>query len=308
MRWTALIWALPTLFLAVGALAQDLDDLDDLDEGVVLEEPFEYGIQPNTWGLSAHFGYLNVSNVLLRAQGIVVDVEFPDEASFSDMSLEGQLSFSPQIRLTRTIGRHWGIEAGAGFALGDFEQKLTGDLTNWVDRQGDNTVTETELQKGSYWIWQGEISAVWYPRGKGVFQPYLIGGGGGNLFDIDSSYIDGSTAGLFFSYGGGIKLVGDELYSIRIEVRNYHSNLNHEVGATFRELPNLSADALVQYPVSQLRDQSELTQAEIDAILAKLDLDPNAIDAQTPLPVPYEQYDNEAFSNLWISLGFEATF
>lgn len=308
MRWTALIWALPTLLLATAALAQDINDLDDLDEGVVLEEPFVPGIQPNTWGLSVHFGYLNVANTLLRAEGIVVDVEFPDEASFSDMTLDGQLSFSPQVRFTRTIGTHFGLEAGGGFALGDYQQNLTGELTNWVDADGDNTVTDTEIQKGSYWIWNTELSGVWYPRGRGVLQPYLIAGAGLDVYNIDSAYIEGGTNAFAFSYGAGLKLVGDEIYSIRIEVRNYHTTMNHSPADSFRELPNLSADRKVNYPVSRLVDQSELTQAEIDAILQQLDIDPSAIDAQTPLPVPYGKYESETMSSLWISVGFEATF
>lgn len=308
MRWTALIWALPLLLSAVAAQAQNLDELEDLDEGVVLEEPFERGIQPNSWGLVVLFGYRNVSNTLLEANGIVVDVEFPDEASFADMKLEGAQSFSPQVRLTRTLGRNFGIELGGGFSLGDFQQTITSDLTNWVDPEGNNTVTPTELQKGSYWIWSGDLSAVWYPRGEGAVQPYLIGGGGVDWFDIDSVYIDGATTSTSFSYGIGLKLVGDELYSIRLEARNYHVSLDHNVARSFRKLPNLSADALIEYPVSRLVNINDLTQEQIDEILASLDLDNVDPSTLTALPVPYEGFDNQSFTNLWFSLGFEATF
>lgn len=308
MRWTALIWALPLLFCALPAVAQDIDDLEDLDEGVVLEEPFEHGIQPNSWGLAILFGYRNVSNTLLQAQGIVVDVEFPDEASFADMKIDGAQSFSPQLRLTRTIGRHFGLELGAGFALGDFEQSLESGIVNWVDPEGDNTVTETELQKGSYFVWTGELSGVWYPRGEGVVQPYLIGGGGIDWFDVDSGYIDGATTSTSFSYGVGLKLVGDDIYSIRLEARNYHVQLEHDVAQTFRRLPNLSADGLVDYPISRLVDIDDLSPEEVEAILGSLDLDNLDPETLTTLPVPYGNFDSESFTNLWFSIGFEATF
>ena len=98
MRWTALIWALPFLVCALPSWAQDIDDLDDLDEGVVLEDPFIAGVQPNSWGMAFLFGYRNVSNTLVRAEGIVVDVEFPDEAAFADMDLR---NFSVGARLVR---------------------------------------------------------------------------------------------------------------------------------------------------------------------------------------------------------------
>lgn len=308
MRWTALIWALPLLLCALPAMAQDIDDLDDLDEGVVLEDPFVYGVQPNKWGLTILFGYRDVSNTLLQAQGIIVDVEFPDDVSFADMKLTGEQSFSPQVRLSRTFGRHFGIEVGGGFSLGDFSQTIEGELTNWTDPESDNEVTETEIQSGSFWLWTGELSGVWYPRGKGVVQPYVIGGAGVDWFDIDSVYIDGASSSVAFSYGLGLKLVGDELYSIRLEVRNYHGTLENKVGATFRTLPNLSADALIDFPVSKLVDRADLTQAEIDAIFAALDLDPNGLEDLTVLPVPYDGYEKESYSNLWFSIGFEATF
>jgi len=286
MRWTALLWALPLLCCCVlPALAQDIDDLGDLDEGVVLEEPFHRGVQPNTWGLAILFGYRNVANTLLQADGIIVDVEFPDEASFADMKLKGEQSFSPQVRLTRTIGEHFGIELGGGFALGDYEQSIDSPLRNWVDPDGENDVTATETQKGSYWVWTGELSGVWYPRGRGVVQPYLIGGAGMENFDIDSDYIDGGTSSFVFSYGAGLKIVGDDLYSIRIEVRNYHTSLAHSVGQTFRRLPNLSADKLVDFPVSRLVDRDSLTPEEVAAIFEALDLDPASVEDVTLVPI-----------------------
>jgi hypothetical protein len=311
MRWTALIWALPFLVCALPAGAQDIDDLDDLDVGVVLEDPFIAGVQPNTWGLTFLFGYRNVSNTLLQAEGIIVDVEFPDEVAFADMELKGQQSFAPQVRLSRTFGRHFALELGGGFSLGDYKQNIKSEIVNWVDPDGENEVTETETQKGSYWIWNAELSGVWYPRGKGVLQPYLIGGIGQNWFDIDTSYIDGVTSSLAFSYGLGLRIVGDELYSIRMEVRNYHTALDHAVGDTFRELPNLRADRLIKFPVSSLVDINTLSDAEIAAILESLDLDPSIVEGEnavTVLPVAYGGYEEETFMNLWISLGFEATF
>jgi len=311
MRWTALIWALPFLACALPAGAQDIDDLDDLDVGVVLEDPFIAGVQPNSWGLTFLFGYRNVSNTLLHAEGIIVDVEFPDEVAFADMELKGQQSFAPQVRLSRTFGRHFALELGGGFSLGDYDQTIKGELVNWVDPDGDNEVSETETQKGSYWIWNAELSGVWYPRGKGVFQPYLIGGIGQNWFDIDTVYIDGVSSALAFSYGLGVRIIGDDLFSLRMEVRNYHTALEHAVGSTFRELPNLSADRLIQFPVSSLVDISELSDAEIAAILESLDLDPSIVEgdnAVTRLPVAYAGYEEETFMNLWISLGFEAAF
>ena len=55
------------LFASPPAGAQDLDDLDDLDEGVVLEEVFEPGVEPNTWEISASFGQADFAQDLLES-------------------------------------------------------------------------------------------------------------------------------------------------------------------------------------------------------------------------------------------------
>ena len=139
-------------------------------------------------------------------------------------------------------------------------------------------------------------------------QPYLIGGAGFDWWDVDSVYMAGATNSFSFSYGAGLRIVGDELYSIRLEIRNYHTGIAPEVGKTFLTLPNLSADALVDFPVSELVDRNSLTPEEVAAIFEALDLDPSAYQDLTLLPVAYSGYDEQTFMTLWFSLGFEATF
>jgi hypothetical protein len=67
----------------------------------------------------------------------------------------------------------------------------------------------------------------------------------------------------------------------------------------------------VDYPISQLVPITDLSPEEIAAILDGLDLDESVVTGDNPvsaLPVAYPEYEKQTFSNLWVSLGFQATF
>lgn len=316
MRRFASFWAVAALLLALPATAQDIDDLDDLDEGVVLESPFEPGIEPNVWELSLNFGNVGYATTLVEADGIVVDVEDPVTALYADTALEGESSFNPQFRVGRTFGTHFALEASFGFAIGDFEQTAS-NFVSWSDPNDDNTLTEVEREKGSYFVYTQELAGVYYPRGEGRVQPYLIGSIGQSYWELDSNYVDGITDNLAFSYGAGLRIVADDLYSFRVEVRQYRQNVQFELADTFFELPNLDADGLVDFPVSRLQTVAEanLSEPEILAILDSLDLDPEEFrsdDGTFPqsllLPRPYPELEEQTYTSLFISAGFTAAF
>ena len=148
MRWTAPLFGAVLLMtvIAPGAVAQDIDDLD---EGVVLETPFEPGIEPGVWELSMQVGYIDFSNKFMGAEGIIIDLEDPQQAIFADMELSGASSFHPQVRVGRTLGNHFVFENSIGFAIGDFEQNVSGAQEKWTDQLGTNEFTEIEREQGS---------------------------------------------------------------------------------------------------------------------------------------------------------------
>lgn len=315
------------LWLAAPAVAQDIDDLD---EGVVLEKPFVVGIEPGVWELTLQVGYLDLSNVLMRADGIVTDVEGAKDAIFSDMEISGEQSFHPQLRVTRTFGRHFALENSVGFAIGDFLQSASGVGTKWTDPNGDNVLTDLEREKGSYFLWMHDHGLAWYPRGEGRVQPYLVAGAGSQVYFLDSKYVEGSASGFAFSYGAGLRVVGDDLYSLRIEVRNYHTSVRFAPGSVFETRQDLRGESLIDFPVSRLVPGNQLTEAQVRAAAAQLGLDVETarspetdvdwlqIDPSTGrfrfddpnvlIPQPYDEYDEESYSNLWISAGFTAAF
>lgn len=301
------------LLPATVALAQD--DLQELDEGVVVEEPFVPQVEGNAWELTILLGYLDLGQELVGAEGLLVDVENPQEALYGDMTLDGEsTSFSPQAKVAYTLGNNFAVGAALGFAVGDYQQKV-GELESWTDPTDENnTLTENEILSGSYWMWTYEGTVDYYPLGGGGrLQPYLSGGVGQNHYFIDSRYIEGQARGLAFSVGGGLRIVGDELFNVKIEVRNYWTTVDYEPGDEWIDggIPNLSGDGLVSFPISTLVDRSELTDAEYREIIERLGLpdDPTtSADDLQRVPQVFEDYEERSYSNLYFSLGLTAAF
>jgi hypothetical protein len=307
MRWIA--W--PCLALIMMAPAPSAaQEAAELDEGVAVETPFVVGVEPGVWELGLQVGYLNLNHRLFGATAIVVDVEDPSTAIFGDMEVSGESSFHPQLKINRTFGRHFAFESALGFTVGDYQQSVVeGSLELWIDPSDPgNELTDLERERGSYFMWMYEGSGVWYPLGEGRVQPFVTGGVGFQQYNIDSKYLGGASSSVAFSYGGGLRVIGDDLYSFRLEVRNYHTSIQFDVAQEFIEVPNLTADGLVRFPVSRLVNRSELSEEEYDRILAELELDQVGLQPAR-VPVRYaEQFAKEAFSNLWISIGFVAAF
>jgi hypothetical protein len=309
---------LATMILACAAPRAFAQPSDDLDEGVVIEEPFLAGIEPWTWELGLQVGYVDLNKTLLAVPSIVVDVENPADAIFADMELGGEWSFMPQVRVNYNLGRHWSFMNGVGFSIGDFLQSVSEDQEKWRNPDSVNTLTEEEIEKGSYFIFNHEHGLAFYPRGwwildhitsaEGAVQPFLSVLAGTQSIYLDSDYVTDRTSTFQLSYGGGLRIVGDDLYSISIEARYYHSKVQYGVDSYFREVIGLDGQSRVKFPVGQLHRTADLVaqygQDFVDKIVEQLGLD----GTEDKLPVAPDSYEKRNFNNLWISVGFVAAF
>jgi hypothetical protein len=309
MRWNAWLRAL-ALICPASALAQAQPA--PTDEGVVVEAPFVRGIEPNTWELGLQIGYLGLNHTLIESNEIVVDMEAPDELIFGSMELTGEFGFAPKFMLNRTFGSHLALENSVSFAFGDFEQSMTGAQAKWREVGSSNTLTENEIETGSFFALVQDHSLTYYPFGDGLLQPFVSGGIGSQWYELDSDYIaDGLTGAFSFSYGLGLRVVADDLYSFRLEVRNYHAQVEFEVADYWRVQQNEAGNALISVPVMRLVDFEDATVQEIEEIFQALDLPlPAPLDATTlpAVPVRVESFDPIDFTNLYFSLGFTAAF
>lgn len=309
MRWN--VWSCVLLLVCPAALDAQQQP-EQTDEGVVVETPFVVGIEPNSWEFGLQVGYLGLNHEFFSASSLVVDMEAPDELIFADMEIGGEFGFSPKLMFNRTFGSHFALENSIGVAFGDFDQSVQGSQAKWRNATGSNTLTENEVETGSFFALIQDHSFTYYPRGEGRLQPFVSAGVGSQWYELDSDYIkDGLTGAFGFSYGVGLRVVGDDLYSFRLEVRNYHAQIEFEPAERWRIQQNKAGDKLLSVPVMQLVDFENATQEEIEAVFARLDLPvPNPLDETTlpMVPVPVDSFEPVDFTNLYFSIGFSATF
>ncbi len=277
------------LFMALTAgicRAQDLDNLDDLeslDQDVVTEKPFEAGIDTDKWELSFQIGFMNLAQTLFRADQIVVKWNSKGKI-FGDMEVKGQSAFSPQLRIARNWG-HLGWQQTFGLTLTDFAQSVSNSKERSVSgNQGDVVLLETDLERGSLAMWYHDTALVYNVLTKGRVIPYLMGGVGGQYWYVDSSYINDTPPILAYNIGAGIRIVGDDLFSVTVEVRDYFSKVQHRSGAIFR--PGV------------VDPQDDTRQIDIPL---------SVLDAQGQ-EQPFSGFQKESLSSLWYSIGVVATF
>ena len=109
-------------------------------------------------------------------------------------------------------------------------------------------------------IFIGGVNGLIYPLGfgggvKGRWHPYLTGGFGYALYDLDSNYTDSSASGLNLDAGAGIKLIADNLIFVRAELLYQVHDIQFEPGKYFDQrdantvrVPVLEFDNLGRLP------------------------------------------------------------
>jgi hypothetical protein len=275
---------LPLLLAAVPASVHaqgldDLDDLDDLDEDVVTEKPFEPGIDAGKWEFIFHVGFLDLNKKLFGAENIIVDWQ-AEGRIYADMEIQGQNSFSPQFRMSRNWG-HWGWQSTVGLTLGDFEQTVSDLVIRPED--GGAVFGENDAETGSYFQWYHDHSVVYNVLTKGRLIPFLSAGIGGQYYYMDSAYVFDNTSAFTVSYGGGLRIVADDLFSVVLEAKGYRQTLKWPSRSVF--LQNVTDperdDVLIDIPMTVLEEGVER---------------------------PFTGFEEITLTNLWYSIGLVATF
>jgi len=277
-----LIFAIPNACWSQGL--DDLDDLEDLDQDVVTEKPFEPGITVDKWEVQLQIGFMSLTNTLFGADQIIVKWDAAGKL-FADMTIDGSSSFSPQIRFGRNWG-HIGWQSTLGMAMGNFTQRVSNVTERSVSgRPGEVVLDETDPETGSLVMWYQDQALVYNILTKGRVIPYVLGGIGAQYWVIDSTYIFNSQAAFTYSFGGGIRIVGDELFSVVFEIRDYVATVQHRSDAVFLDSQIDPGDdtRLVNIPMT-------------------------ALNPETGREEPFGGFEKVKNNNIWFSIGLVATF
>ena len=200
-----------------------------IDDGITEElvETVKYipAIEKGAWSLSMTLGYFNMNKTLMAHPNLIYKAT--DEAlSYADVSLENQAAFNPILRIGYNLTTWLALELQGGITFAQYEAKLVNP--RWVSPEGGTPAPVTDIgefdaEVRSSTIIIGNVNAVVYPLnlngdGTGRWHPYVTGGAGMATYSLDSDYIDDPASGLNINGGLGLKLIADDLISLRMEV------------------------------------------------------------------------------------------
>ena len=231
--------SLAICFLAVTAVAQTAQDAEQ-DKGFnlivggqlddeITEEPAEtvkyIPAIKKGWDLSLTLGFFNMTESLMQHNNLIYKAT-DEDLFYADVSLENKASFNPILRIGYNLTTWLALEMQGGITFSNYEAELTNPYS--VSPEGGTPspvleVGEFDAEKRSSTIVIANLNALWYPLnmdgdGTGRWHPYLTGGAGIATYELDSNYIDDPASGFNVDFGLGLKMIGDDLISIRAEI------------------------------------------------------------------------------------------
>lgn len=219
---------------------------DDAEEIVEEEEDqprFEPRIEPGEFALTLTLGYFGLSGDLLEHSNLIYKAT-DDEYFFGDIKLKADAAFNPILRLGYDVTSWLGLEGQLGMTFVEYNADITNprsvDPVNPGNPEDVAEMGDFDAEHRSAVISISNVNALIYPLsfnndGSGRWHPYLTGGVGYAYYSLDSDYIEGGSGALSFNGGFGMKLIGDDLISLRIEALYQIHTIDFEPGEVFRE-------------------------------------------------------------------------
>ena len=271
---------LAVLAAAPLALAQDQPESDEKvfnlivgDDGpAVIEEEVDEGpryepqIEPGRWSLSLTLGYVGSGGTLFEHDNLIYKA-LDDAFFYGDVAIEAESAFTPIIRVGHNLTAWLALEAQLGLAFAEYTASIDNPFS--VDPFGlESPVAVVELgefdrENRSVLMAVTNINAVFYPfnldgDGRGRWQPYLTGGLGYAMYNIDSDYTDSGAGGINVNAGIGVALIADDLITVRAELLYQIHSIEFEPGDYFQQ-----RDAgTVTVPVYEFTDTGQYDEVQ----------------------------------------------
>lgn len=221
-------------------LIVDADIGPDLAEETAEAERFQPAIEAGQWDLSLTLGYFLMDKTLLQHESIIYKATAEDYF-YGDVELKAESAFNPMLRLGYTLTPWLTLELAGGLTFAEYNATITNAMA--VNPEGGQPgpvqeIGEFDPEHRSMIVATGNIMGLWYPLnmdgdGRGRWHPYLTAGAGVALYNIDSNYTDSSTTSSNLTFGGGLKLIADDLVTIRAEVLYHVHTMEFSPAETF---------------------------------------------------------------------------
>jgi len=222
-------------------------------------------IEPGKFEIALTLGYMGLSKTLLQHDQIIYKAT--DELYYyGDVDLKGKSAFAPVLHLDYNLTSWFALEAKGTISFTDYLSDITNRSA--VSPEGGTPETDPEFgefdrESRSVLAFIADLNAVWYPLNMGGsresrWHPYLTGGLGQAIYNIDSNYTDETASGFDFNIGAGVRLIADDLVSLRVEVVQHF----HDIEFTPAEFFDVYNDGTVRVPVYEFDEVGQYDRVE----------------------------------------------
>lgn len=261
----AALWVLAVLLTGLAG-AQDQSEervfnlqvgekpLEDQVQDQVEKVKYKPALEGSKLDLSLTLGYFLMDKTLLKHDYIIY-LATDEFFYYGKMELQNEKGFNPIMRLSYSLTPWFALEAQTGITFAKYKGTITEPrrINPWLENPLPEVVAQVgqfDPESRSCLIWISNINGVWYPlstggKGSGRFHPYLTGGFGHALYNMDSNYTDDPANGFNVNAGFGIKMIADKRISLRAEVLYQH----HKVEFTPAEYFDVRDRETVKVPV-----------------------------------------------------------
>jgi hypothetical protein len=185
------------------------------------------GIYGGDLECSLTMGFLDLNTTLLHGSQLVY--KYTDAATYwGDVSLRGQSAFNPIVSLNYNLNSWLAFEPHFSISFSEYHAAITNRHYRANDDPeapilNDPPLEEFDAERRSVVTVHLGLNGIVYPfnlngDGKGRFQPFLLGGAQRSYFDLNSSYTGDTSASWTYRFGGGVRLITDDLISVRVQV------------------------------------------------------------------------------------------
>ncbi|MBU1675679.1 hypothetical protein KKA85_07840 [bacterium] len=224
--------------------------------------------------LTLTLGFWQINQEILAADGIIY--KYTDKTTyFGDVSLSGQAAFHPQLRLNYNLLPWFSLEPVVGFSVSEYRARIANalSLSNQAFGEEENLpmpvdeIGEFDAENRSCITLSTGMNAVFYPRdygnfGKGRWHPYLQGGAHHTWMTLNSDYTDAPAKMWDLSGGVGMRIIADDLISVRMEVMYHHMTVDFEPGRAFA----VRDEGNTRIPVTRwVEGEGQVSVADYDA-------------------------------------------
>ncbi|MBD3222099.1 hypothetical protein GF314_12740 [bacterium] len=256
-QYVVVLLSLLVVLATVPALAQDEAEteekvfnlivgeeaIEEEEDEEAVEPVYEPAIEPGEWAVTLTLGYFGVSGTLLEHENLIYKAT--DDAFFyGDIDIEAEAAFNPILRGSYNLTTWLALEAQMGITFAEYEATISDPYSVDPEETGSPSpvfeIGEFDPERRSVLMAIGNLNGLFYPfnldgDGKGRWHPYLTGGLGYAIYNLDSDYTTGSSSSVNVNLGAGLTLIADDIISVRAEILYQVHTIELDPADTFQE-------------------------------------------------------------------------